>query len=79
MLKSRYSKIFALARSESSAQVMRSMGVVPIRGDLDPTGAGDAFAISSLVARSAGQSPTAAARRASSVVAGILAGRARQG
>ena len=34
-LKSRYSKIFALARSESSAQVLRSMGVVPIRGDLD--------------------------------------------
>ena len=51
----------------------------PIRGELDPTGAGDAFAISYLVARSAGQSPTAAARRASAVVAGILAGRARQG
>ena len=48
----------------------------PIRGELDPTGAGDAFAISYLVARSAGQSPVAAARRASAVVAGILAGRA---
>ena len=51
----------------------------PIRGELDPTGAGDAFAISYLVARSAGQSTTAAARRASAVVAGILAGRSRQG
>ncbi|MCA3073320.1 MAG: NAD-dependent epimerase/dehydratase family protein [Betaproteobacteria bacterium] len=35
VLKSRYSRVFALARSESSARMLRAMGVVPIRGDLD--------------------------------------------
>lgn len=34
-MKLRYSRVFALARSECSAQLLRSMGVVPIRGDLD--------------------------------------------
>ena len=47
-----------------------------IRGTADPTGAGDAFAIAYLVARSGGHAPAAAARRASTVVAGILSGRA---
>lgn len=49
----------------------------PVRGVVDATGAGDAFAVSYLVARSGGQPPAAAARRASQVVAGLLA--ARQG
>jgi hypothetical protein len=42
----------------------------------DPTGAGDAFAAAYLAARSRGAAPTAAARRASAVVADLLAGRA---
>jgi sugar/nucleoside kinase (ribokinase family) len=49
----------------------------PLRGVVDSTGAGDAFAVSYLVARSSGQSPAAAARRASAVVAGLLSGRDR--
>jgi sugar/nucleoside kinase (ribokinase family) len=42
----------------------------------DPTGAGDAFAATYLVARSTGSPPTAAARRAAALVADLLAGRA---
>jgi sugar/nucleoside kinase (ribokinase family) len=42
----------------------------------DPTGAGDAFAATYLAARSHGNSPTAAARRAAALVADVLAGRA---
>jgi sugar/nucleoside kinase (ribokinase family) len=42
----------------------------------DPTGAGDAFCISYLAARSKGYSPFAAARRATAVVASLLAGTA---
>ena len=42
----------------------------------DPTGAGDAFAAGYLVARSRGAAPTAAARLASALVAGLLSGRA---
>lgn len=42
----------------------------------DPTGAGDAFAAVYLAARSRGAAPTAAARRAASLVAGLLEGRA---
>jgi len=41
----------------------------------DPTGAGDAFAAAYLAARSRGAAPTAAARRASALVADLLAGR----
>jgi sugar/nucleoside kinase (ribokinase family) len=41
----------------------------------DPTGAGDAFAAGYLAARSRGAPPPAAARRASALVADILAGR----
>jgi sugar/nucleoside kinase (ribokinase family) len=39
----------------------------------DPTGAGDAFAAAYLAARSRGSAPVAAARRACSLVAGLLA------
>ena len=39
----------------------------------DPTGAGDAFAIGYLAARAAGQSPIAAGRRATALVAELLA------
>jgi sugar/nucleoside kinase (ribokinase family) len=42
--------------------------------DGDPTGAGDAFCISYLAARSRGYQPLAAARRATAVVASMLAG-----
>jgi sugar/nucleoside kinase (ribokinase family) len=43
----------------------------------DPTGAGDAFAVSYLASRTDGHAPAAAARRATAVVAALLAGRAR--
>ena len=39
----------------------------------DPTGAGDAFAVSYVVARNAGFAPAGAARRATAVVASLLA------
>jgi sugar/nucleoside kinase (ribokinase family) len=42
----------------------------------DPTGAGDAFAAVYLAARSRGNAPTTAARRAAALVADLLAGRA---
>jgi sugar/nucleoside kinase (ribokinase family) len=41
--------------------------------DVDPTGAGDAFSTAYLVARNAGFSPPSAARRATAVVAAVLA------
>jgi sugar/nucleoside kinase (ribokinase family) len=41
----------------------------------DPTGAGDAFAVGYLAARSEGAEPLAAARRASDLVAELLARR----
>jgi sugar/nucleoside kinase (ribokinase family) len=40
--------------------------------DTDPTGAGDAYATSYIVARNAGFSPASAARRATAVVASML-------
>jgi sugar/nucleoside kinase (ribokinase family) len=47
---------------------------VPARPiDADPTGAGDAFATAYVVARNAGFAPTGAARRATAVVAALLA------
>ena len=48
----------------------------PVEGG-DPTGAGDAFAVAYLASRTAGHAATAAARRASAVVAALLAGRTR--
>ena len=43
------------------------------RLDVDPTGAGDAFSTAYIVARNAGFSPPSAARRATAVVASVLA------
>ena len=43
--------------------------------DVDPTGAGDAFATAYVVGRNAGFGPVGAARRATAVVAAVLAGR----
>lgn len=50
---------------------------VPARaaGDVDPTGAGDAFSAVYLASRSSGHAPGAAARRATALVAGLLARR----
>jgi sugar/nucleoside kinase (ribokinase family) len=48
-----------------------------VTGDVDPTGAGDAFAIVYLAARAHGHSPVGAARRATALVAALLAGRTR--
>jgi sugar/nucleoside kinase (ribokinase family) len=53
---------------------------VPARrvdGEVDPTGAGDAFSAAYLVSRSAGYAPVAAARRATALVAGLLGRRLR--
>jgi sugar/nucleoside kinase (ribokinase family) len=46
-------------------------------GDVDPTGAGDAFGISYLAARADGHAPASAARRATALVAAVLLGRLR--
>jgi sugar/nucleoside kinase (ribokinase family) len=46
----------------------------PVRGTIDRTGAGDAFAAAYLVSRSTGHAPGAAARRATALVAGLLGG-----
>jgi len=43
----------------------------------DPTGAGDGFAAVYLAARAEGHSPASSARRATSLVAGLLSGRTR--
>ncbi len=45
--------------------------------DADPTGAGDAFSVAYLGARAAGHGPLSAARRATALVASLLAGRLR--
>jgi sugar/nucleoside kinase (ribokinase family) len=49
----------------------------PVSGEIDPTGAGDAFAAAYLVSRSGGHAPAAAARRATALVAGLLGRRLR--
>lgn len=46
-------------------------------GEIDPTGAGDAFAAAYLDSRATGHAPAAAARQASALVAGLLARRLR--
>ena len=46
----------------------------PVEGD--PTGAGDAFAVTYLASRVDGHNPISAARRATALVAALLAGRA---
>ena len=48
--------------------------VPAFRIDSDPTGSGDAFSIAYVAARDAGMPPVAAARRATTVVADMLAG-----
>jgi sugar/nucleoside kinase (ribokinase family) len=53
---------------------------VPARtvpGEVDPTGAGDAFIAAYLVARAQGHAPAASATRASALVADLLSGRLR--
>jgi sugar/nucleoside kinase (ribokinase family) len=51
---------------------------VPARAiDVDPTGAGDAFAVAYLAARAARHAPVSAARRATAVVSALLAGSVR--
>jgi sugar/nucleoside kinase (ribokinase family) len=42
--------------------------------DADPTGAGDAFSVAYLAARAAGHGPASAARRATALVAAMIAG-----
>jgi sugar/nucleoside kinase (ribokinase family) len=44
----------------------------PVGGEIDPTGAGDAFAAVYLASRSTGHAPVAAARRSTALVAGLL-------
>ena len=46
----------------------------PVGSEVDPTGAGDMFSAAYMAARAARQAPVAAARRASTVVAEVLAG-----
>ena len=48
----------------------------PVDRGVDPTGAGDAFAVSYLAARADGHAPGSAARRATALVAALLLGRA---
>jgi sugar/nucleoside kinase (ribokinase family) len=50
---------------------------VPVTGAIDPTGAGDGFAVAYLAARERGHAPVAAARRATALVSGLLARRLR--
>jgi sugar/nucleoside kinase (ribokinase family) len=49
----------------------------PVGREIDPTGAGDAFAAAYLASRSTGHAPAAAARRATALVAGLLGRRLR--
>ena len=49
----------------------------PVEGEIDPTGAGDAFSAAYLVSRAGGHAPVAAARRATALVAGLLGRRLR--
>jgi sugar/nucleoside kinase (ribokinase family) len=56
---------------------LEQVAAVQVAGEIDPTGAGDAFAGAYLVSRQGGHAPVAAARRATAVVAGMLEGRLR--
>ena len=47
----------------------------PLEGDVDPTGAGDAFSAAYLSARNGGHAPVPSARRAGALVAGLIAAR----
>ena len=64
---------FGLAGSLVLARgVNQRVQALPV--DADPTGAGDAFSIAYLDARAAGHGPLSAARRATALVAALLAG-----
>jgi sugar/nucleoside kinase (ribokinase family) len=69
-LGSRGSLVFADGRLERIA-------AQPVGGSVDPTGAGDAFAVAYLAARAGGHAPVASARRAGALVTGLLARRLR--
>lgn len=56
---------------------LEQVAAVALAGEIDPTGAGDAFAVTYLVSRQGGHAPVAAAHRATTVVAGMLRGRLR--
>jgi sugar/nucleoside kinase (ribokinase family) len=45
----------------------------PLTGDVDPTGAGDAFSAAYVSARNGGHAPVPSARRAGALVAGLIA------
>ena len=69
-LGSRGSLVFADGRLERIA-------APPVGGPVDPTGAGDAFAVAYLAGRAGGHAPVPSARRAGALVTGLLAGRLR--
>jgi sugar/nucleoside kinase (ribokinase family) len=56
---------------------LERVAALPVDGEIDPTGAGDAFAAAYLVSRARRHSPRASAWRASAVVAGLLGRRLR--
>jgi sugar/nucleoside kinase (ribokinase family) len=49
----------------------------PVSGPVDPTGAGDAFAVAYMAARAGGHAPVPSAKRAGALVTGLLARRLR--
>jgi sugar/nucleoside kinase (ribokinase family) len=49
----------------------------PVSGLVDPTGAGDAFAVAYMAARAGGHAPVPSAKRAGALVTGLLARRLR--
>jgi sugar/nucleoside kinase (ribokinase family) len=67
---SRGSLVFAEGRLERVA-------AQPVSGPVDPTGAGDAFAVAYMAARAGGHAPVPSAKRAGALVTGLLAGRLR--
>ena len=69
-LGSRGSLVYADGRLERIA-------AQPVGGPVDPTGAGDAFAVAYLAARAGGHAPVPSARRAGALVTGLLARRLR--
>ena len=69
-LGSRGSLVYANGQLERVAT--RAVG-----GPVDPTGAGDAFAVAYMAARAGGHAPVASARRAGALVTGLLARRLR--
>lgn len=59
-----------------SGGTLSAVGTLPVRGAVDPTGAGDAFGAAYLSSRALGRSPTSAARNACVVVGALLEGQA---